>query len=454
MSLSNITRANSRGKRDSVKLSDHLGKGIWGAADKGLPVLYGIGYVMLVIRVLPEVELGNFALIQTIFLLITGLTNGFPLQPLLKFASEERDDTEELVSTAFTINLLLIIGFSILVFGARSLIAQVLNAPALENLLVLLPVMLFTSFFRNFALVLLQTRYRIQQIFWTDAAHFIGAIALIYLWSRLALFDSAYDLVHINLISLGISSLVGLVFCRGLLTVSWRPSFEHIKLFWNYGKFVLGGILSYLFYSNADYFFLSAFSGPAQVGVYNAVKTFVRIYDTMQQVIQMFILPSASRLSSRGDARSLKVLTEKAICFGTIALMPVFLLFVFFAHPLMSIISAGRFVDAAPLLRLFGLLSFFTAANAVSSNVLLGLGRAREGFHLSIILLISSTAFYSLFVPLWGAMGATIGFLASSILLTWLTVRKTQEFVPFTFKEVAARVHDVAQFVKSRLQGA
>lgn len=437
-----------------MKLSDHLGKGVWGAADKGLPVLYGIGYVVLVIRVLPEVELGNFALVQTIFLLITGLTNGFPLQPLLKFASEERSDKEALVSTAFALNLLLVIAFSILVFSARYSVARVLNAPALENLLVLLPAMLFTSFFRNFTLVLLQTRYRIRQIFWTDAAHFIGAIALVYLWSKLHLFDSAYDLVYINLLSLGTSSLVGLVFCRGLLTVSWRPSIEHIKLFWNYGKFVLGGILSYLFYSNADYFFLSAFSGPAQVGVYNAVKTFVRIYDTMQQVIQMFILPGASRLSSIGDTRSLKVLTEKAICFGTLALMPVLLVFVFFAHPFMSVISAGRFTGAAPLLQLFGLLSFITAANAVSSNVLLGLGRAREGFYLSIILLISSTAFYFLFVPLWGTMGATIGYLASSSLLTWLTVRKAQEFVPFTFKEVVVRVNDVAQFVKSRLQRA
>ncbi|MEO8169110.1 MAG: oligosaccharide flippase family protein, partial [bacterium] len=383
---------------------------------------------------------------------ITGLTNGFPLQPLLKFASEERNDKNELVSTAFSLNLILVIVFSALIFSTRYFIASILNAPALENLLVLLPALLLTSFLRNFSLVLLQTRYRVRQIFWTDATHFMGAIILVYVWSKLHLFDSAYDLVHINLISLGASSLVGLLFSRSLLTITWRPSVVHIKLFWNYGKFVLGGILSYLFYSNADYFFLSAFSGPAQVGVYNAVKTFVRIYDTMQQVIQMFILPGTSRLSSIGDTRSVKVLTEKAICFGTIALMPVFLLFVFFAYPLMSVISAGRFVEAAPLLRLFGILSFFTAANAVSSSVLLGLGRAKEGFHLSIILLVSSIALYSFFVPLWGAMGATVAFIASSILLTWLTVRKAQQFVPFTFKEIIVRVNDVSQFVKSRVK--
>lgn len=440
----NSTKTNSCGRKyggrtDAVRLSDHLGKGIWGAADKVLPVLYGLGYVAFVIRVLPEVELGNFALVQTIFLFITGLTNGFPLQPLLKFASEERDDKKELASTAFFLNLLLVVVFSALILAARKSTAIILNAPALEDLLLFLPAMLLASFFRNFSLVLLQTRYRIEQIFWMDAAHFIGAIVLVYVWSKLHLFDSAYDLVYINLISLGASSVVGITFSRTLFTLSWRTSTAHIKMFWEYGKFVLGGMFSYLFYSNADYFFLSAFSGPAQVGVYNAVKTFVRIFDTMAQVIQMFLLPGSSRLSSIGDRGSLKVMTEKAICFGTIALMPVFLLFVLFAHPLMSIISAGRFVEAAPLLQLFGLLSFITAANAVASSVLLGLGKAKEGFYLSIVLVISSILFYSVFVPRWGALGATIGYLASSILLTWLTVRKVREFVPFTFKEVLGK---------------
>lgn len=434
-----------------MKLSDHLGKGIWGAADKALPVFYGLGYVALVIRVLPEIELGNFALIQTLFLVISGLANGFALQPLLKFASEQRDDKEKLIGTSLILNLGFVLLCSLLVVVFSRQIAGLLNSAALDGLLWYIPALLAASFIRNFALVLLQSRLRIQQVFWTDAVHFVGAIVLVYGWSKLHLFDSALDLVWINLISLAASSIVGLIFCRGLFRVVWNPTIEYFQLFWHYGKFVLGGILSYLFYSNADYFFLSAFSGPAQVGVYNAVKTFVRIFDTMQQVIQMFVLPGTSRLSSIGDTRALKAMTEKAICFGTIALLPILVLFIGLAYPLMDIVSDGRFTDAAPLLQLFGLLALSTAANAVSSNVLLGLGKAREGFYLSIILLAVSTACYVVVVPIWGALGATVGYLASSALLTWLTVRKVQQFVPFTLIEVVGRVHDVTAFLKTRL---
>ncbi len=437
-----------------MKLSDHLGKGIWGVADKGLPVVYGLGYVALVVRVLPEIELGNFALVQTIFLIISGLANGFALQPLLKFASEERSDRRELIGTALILNAAFVLPCSIILILFRIQFAAILNAPELTRLLPLVPAMLLGSFIRNFALVLLQTRFRVSQVFWMDAVHFIGAITLVYVWSKLHFFDSAYDLVYINLISLSASSIVGVFFCWNIFDVAWKVSREHVREFWNYGRYVLASIVSYLFYSNADYFFLAMFSGPAQVGIYNAVKIFVRIFDTMQQLMQMFIFPASSRLSSVGDFRSLKVLTEKAMCFGTLALMPIFVVFVFFAEPLMSAISGGRFVAAAPLLQLFSLLSFITAANAVAGNVLFGLGKAREGFILGVQLLISSAVFYVICVPLWGALGATIGYLLSSVVLTWLSVRKIRQFVPLTLRGVLARVDDATQFVRHRLRRA
>lgn len=437
-----------------VRLSDHLGKGIWGTADKALPVVYGIGYVLLVIRTLPEAELGTFALIQTLFLLATGVANGFPLQPLLKFASERRDDVRELVSTAFLLNLGIIALFALLAVLVRGLLADILRAPALEQLLLLFPAMLAASFLRNFMLILLQTRYRIRQVFWMDAVHFLGSVLLIGVWQATGVFDSAEDLVVISLLSLGASSIAGYAVGRDLLAITWRPSVQHITLFWGYGKYVLGGILNYLLYANADYMVLSAAAGPAQVGIYSAVKTLVRVYDTMAQVIQMFILPATSRLASLGDMAALRVLTEKAICFGTLALLPVFIVFLAAAGPLMSVISAGRFVEAAPLLQLFGVLSFTTAATGVASNVLLGLGRSREGFLLSVVLLVSSTAFYLFLVPRWGALGATIGYLAAAVLLMVMTVRTVQRHVPFTIRDVAARVGDVTEYARARWRNA
>ena len=60
-----------------MEFGKHIGKGLWGIADKALPVVYGISYIVLVIRVLPEEEFGNFVLIQEVFLIITGFAMAF-----------------------------------------------------------------------------------------------------------------------------------------------------------------------------------------------------------------------------------------------------------------------------------------------------------------------------------------------------------------------------------------
>ncbi|MBU1298071.1 MAG: hypothetical protein KKG06_02475, partial [Bacteroidetes bacterium] len=71
-----------------MEFGKHIGKGLWGFADKMLAVIYGLGFIFLVIRVLPEHEYGSFVIIQAIFILITAVGTSFALQPLIKFASE------------------------------------------------------------------------------------------------------------------------------------------------------------------------------------------------------------------------------------------------------------------------------------------------------------------------------------------------------------------------------
>ena len=105
-----------------MEIGKHLNKGMWGLADKALPVVYGVGYVWLVIRVLPEEEFGNFVLVQEVFLIVSGLATAFALQPLLKFSSEDNADISGIVSAAFVLN----VAFTII----ASLMVVALSTPA------------------------------------------------------------------------------------------------------------------------------------------------------------------------------------------------------------------------------------------------------------------------------------------------------------------------------------
>ena len=437
-----------------MELGKHLGKGIWGLADKGLPVLYGVAFVVLVIRVLPEEEFGNFVLIQEIFLIISGLAQGFALQPLLKFAAEESQDNSGIVNAGFMLNAVFTLLCALLIIALREPLSVVLNSPMLAPLLLYVPAMLIASLMRNFTLVLLQTRFMIKEIFWTDAVHFLGAPLLVYVMSKLHAFDTALDLILINVVSLSASSLMGVWLSRSMLTLKLRTNAGEVRRLWDYGKYSLGGIVSFLFSTKSDSFILSAFTGPIQVAVYNSVKVFIRAYDMATQVLQMFVFPAVSRLSSKGEFGSLKVLIEKATLFSTVGMLPVFIMFVGLAPPLVHIVYEGRYAEAIPMLQWFAVLSFVVPITAVGTSTLLGLGQAKLGFVISVESFVASVALYLVCIPLLGAPGATIGYILSSIVLAWLTTYQMNKFVPLTVREVFARTNDIKQFLKNRLRGA
>ncbi len=434
-----------------MEFSKHLTKSIWGLADKALPVAYGIGYVYLVIRVLPEEEFGNFVLLQEIFLILSGLATAFALQPLLKYAAENTGDTGGIITISVLLNLVFVALSTVCIVLVRGSLASVFNAPSFAPLLLQLPALMAASFIRNFALILLQSRFLISRVFWVDALHFLGAPVLVWVYSRMHLFDSAMDLVVINIISLSASSALGLILTSSLLRTVRRPTAAEVRKVWEYGVYSVGGVVSYLVYTKADTFVLSAFTGPVQVAVYNSAKVFTRVFDMMSQIVQIFVFPATSRLWARGESGEVKAVVEKATNFLTLGMIPVFLLFVIFAPFLVTVIYEGKYNEAIPLLQIFAVLALVLPIAEVARNTLMGLGQVRKAFTISMQALLLSLAFYFALIPFWGAMGAAVAFVLGGVSLAWLAWRAMIRDVPIRYSEVIARTNDVWRYLRRQL---
>ncbi len=435
-----------------MEFGKHLTKSLWGLADKSLPVAYGIGYVVLVIRVLPEEEFGNFVLLQEIFLILSGLATALALQPMLKFASEDTQDASGIIVVGILLNLAFLVISSVLIVVAREPLGNLLHAPTLAPLLLYIPVMLFASFIRNIALVLLQTRFGISRIFWVDAVHFLGTPILVWVYSRMHLFDSAEDLVFISILSLSASSLLGLLLTWSLIRWTARPTAQDFRRTWEYGRYSLGGNVSYLVYSRADTFILAAFTGPAEVAVYSSAKVFTRIFDMVNQVIQMFLLPGVSLLASRGERSSLKSVVEKSILFSSVGMFALMIPLLLVSDPLVSLVYAGRYPEAALILKIFVFMALAVPAFSIGSNVLMGLGEARASFELGIQMLVVSVVVYLVAIPWLGTTGAALGVVVSSFVMAWIALRRVRHYVPFTVQDVLSRRHDIRVFIRSQVR--
>lgn len=435
-----------------MEFGKHLRTGIWGLAGKTLPVAYGLGYVLLVIRVLPEEEFGNFVLLQEIFLILTGLATAIALQPLLKFASEEGGTEKGVMGAAFIVHAAFLAITGILLVVLREPVGTVLRSSMLAGLLPYLPALLAAAILRNFVLVLLQARFRLAAVFWVDATHFLGAPLLIWVYSRLHMFDSALDLVMIAIISLSASSVVGVVAARRELPAMALPTGAELRKVMDYGTYAMGGVVSYLFTTKADTLFLSAFAGPVAVAVYNAAKVFTRAFDMIPQVVQMFVLPATSRLSSRGEQHALQALGEKAVSFTTIATLPVTLLFLLAPGMLVDVLYGGRYQEAIPVLRVFSVLGLVVPLYAVGSSLLMGLGNARAVFMLGLQMLFLSLAGYLVLIPLLGAVGAAAAYTAASAIVALTTTHRLRASVPLKIGRILQRERDVRNFLRDALR--
>jgi O-antigen/teichoic acid export membrane protein len=169
------------------------------------------------------------------------------------------------------------------------------------------------------------------------------------------------------------------------------------------------------------------------------------------QVVQMFVLPGASRFASRGEFQSLKDMVEKSIAFLTIMMVPVFIILLVLAPFIVDIIYTGRYSESAQILQIFSALSILVPLMAVASNTLMGLGQARLSFVLSMQFLVASAVIYAALIPLFGVVGAAIGYVLASLFLAWRSSVLMVRFVPTTFAEVARRTRDVKMYVVSRV---
>jgi O-antigen/teichoic acid export membrane protein len=437
-----------------MEFGKHIGKGLWGFADKSLAVLYGLGFIFLVIRVIPEQEYGSFVIIQAIFTLITALSTSFALQPLIKFAAET-ENYGSVTTTSFLLHFGFLLFASVGVVMVRIPLATLLdvsNAAHLADLFLFIPLLIFASFLKSFLISLLQTRFRVAEIFWIDAIFFLGSLILFYVARYFSSLHTARDVIYITATTHFLSTLVAVLLTKNIIKFENKLNKDTFVKVFKFGKYSLASSLSFSLYAQMDIFLLSYFGGVAQVAIYSAAKIFTRIFDVFNQVIQLFVVPASSRLNARNDTVSLQVLIEKSIWFSTLALLPLLILLLFGADFLINIFYKGRYSEAALPLKIFGLLALITPWFSVLPSILVGTGKVKQGLYISWVFIVVSVILFSIFIPVLGAVGAAISIIIASVILSICSAFVVNKSIKIRLRKLFSRTTDITEFIKQFLK--
>lgn len=410
-------------------------KALGAIAVKSLPLIYGGTVVLFVNTHLPrDTELGVYTLSIATFFAVSLIGKSFALYPLIKFLAEG-DPQQGTWRVGVTYWVGTQIACAALIWALAPFTPGLFNAPGLDDGMFWVSWIIIAFIPRDLASALLLSGREIGRLFFLEACYFLFAAFGIVYFACTGVLKNADQVLGLNLAGAVLSSAAAPVLCFGRIP-GWGKT---VRGTWSkmtrYGRDSLGIGIGDTVYTQLDYHLLGLFMGASEVALYFAAKNFFRFYNAVTQAINLLIFPTSSNLFSRGEVGKLKELIEKVLG-GYLGFLLIINVLVFIgADWLMTVIYRGIFPDAANILRIFALASFFEPLYMVSENVLYGIGKPKAilvAMWTSIILFLVLAV---ILMPAFGAIGGALtilGTLTSLAVITLFFLKREIQVTPLS----------------------
>lgn len=442
-----------------MQFSKHIDKAFWIFADKLLTVIFGFLFIRLSLSAIPIEEWGIFSILYySLFLLIINFGSSLALQPMMKFLAES-DDNQTLITAGFIINLLFLALALFVIyffddFFVRWFASNAQEGVSIKRTIAWLPVLMVSFVFRNFFIYIFQAKYQVIRIFFIDGVYFISTIALFYAFQTINILSGAADLILINIISYGLSSLTSIALGIQYLKISFREIKHACRKILDFGCFNLVSSIANNIYEQLDQYIVITLLNPKELGIYASMKIFLRIFSVFTQIVQNLLIPVLSRQFANKAREVIMVLFEKAVCFSTIALIPLGLSYLLFPEILLKIITdKGEILDHAVILQIASGFIVFIPWASVFGCVYVAANKMKLALLVNIAAFAINLFFVFFMTKLFGLYGTISGTVISGILVTAINIFIIQKtaLVDIRPLSIALRIRDIKYFINDFL---
>lgn len=279
----------------------------------------------------------------------------------------------------------------------------------------------------------------------------LGQIGLVLLGWRLAGMALGY--------AIG-SLLTGLL---ALWFLDIRPAIprrEHFTSLFDFAKYAWIGNLSDKFVGRFDITVLGFFVASGLVGIYSVVWSLVMFLSIFGEGIQRTLFPEMSSLSADGNTEAVSGLTEDALAFSGLTLIPGLVGGGLVAEELLRIYGP-EFVRGQQVIVILIVGAIFRTYNKQLLNAINAIDRPDLAFRSNLVLLGSNAVLNVALIYLYGFVGAAVATMVSSgigLLVSGAYVRQKLSISPplleLTRQGVAAVVMGVGVLMAQRTVGS
>ncbi|GAB3939546.1 hypothetical protein GCM10028805_00130 [Spirosoma harenae] len=320
----------------------------------GSSMLLGLLTFTLLARWLTKADFGEWSLLLTSFILFDTVRTGLILNALIQQASHCESENELgkwagaawQVSGAFT-------GLCGFLLVSIVLISQWLFGPIMKvDSLLWLVLVGIVSLPISVASWLLQTQSRFGVLQWSKLIQplvFLVLLILIYLNNLLTI--KTIGLAY--LASMGISSVVAIMLGWAFLSSFLTGTTHERQPLLNYGKYSIGALLCSNLLRSSDIYLIRIFLGMDAVALYSVPQRLIQLLEMPIRSIVVTSIPQMVKLHRNNQPELLADFFRKNAGGLWIALLPVSLLCMIFAEPLVTALGGSQYQDAAIIFRMF-----------------------------------------------------------------------------------------------------
>lgn len=400
-----------------------------------------ITYFILVRHITPE-QNGIWSLFLTIVTLIEVIKQGLLRNPVIKFLSTENDD-DRVQSSALVINAVFSFAIIIIIAAAGTLLADFLKTPYLYKLLLwnIMFIVLLIPF--NHCEVLLQAKYRYQQIFWAyflrQGLFMIGVVLLVFVYPQ---YLNLVNLVLVQAGSLLAGTVLIIISSRSLLPKKMKFSMELTKRMLHFGKYVFGTNVFSNLSRFADHFVTAnaiadPILGKRYVSYYNAVARINNLIDMPSVAVADILFPKNVQALENEGMNKVKYYFERMVGSIISIVLPAAIIIMLIPEFTLLVIAGKQYLEAANILRIVMLIAILRPFFYQFGATMDAIGKPQLNFWYNLLLMAINFTLTYIGLHLLGRDGAAWALVFHHIISLLIVYQVLKKEVNIEMKNIA-----------------
>ncbi len=372
-----------------------------------ITIISGFFCMLVYTRWLPKEEYGFFVLFQILLGLAisaSGLGIDYAIAKFIS-SSEQTQHTFDLINTIVNYRFITLLAASAIIYIVLYILENTYGHTMLISFLFLLPPILIIEALCLNLQVIVSSTLNFNLAALMDAIYSIISLVLTVIAIVFLGYGTIY-LIYIRLISRSCSLFFALYQYRFPYKVNIKT--DSLKQMLKFGfPLYINNFFNYV-YSKADSMIIGGFLGPSQIAIYEVAQKIPESLNMLYESFMRVYFPTVSKFYAQGNREQVSHYLNHTNRLLTFLGLLVTLGVVILQKEIIVLLFSYRYIESAPILAMlmFGLVLIILDNNL--GNTLVAIGDSSKppiiNFFRSILTLVS----YTIFIPLTGALGATI----------------------------------------------